>query len=152
MEPDKTIKDINESEDLKNKKDFVKIVTDITFKDILNDPKSSQRFQEDINDCLLYIDFNKIHKAMKSLNWIWFRWVDQYGCEHQNETPCVYAIKNAAMDMFRNFKKDVMNDDIFKDHYSSSCGGWTLDCNIYDNEMKIYFNLIFSLEEFSNSY
>jgi len=144
---------MNENEDIKNKKDFINILMNdkYTFKSVLNDPDGCERFYRDINNFLLYTDFDKIHKTMESLDWTWFRWIDILGDEHNDEVPSVFAIKEAAIKLIDEFIGLVKSDTIYNDNeYHGGTGGWHLRCNVYEDEPKIYFNLSFVLEDFSN--
>lgn len=145
-----------ESEDIKNKKDFVNLIVGdktnkITFKSILEDPEGSAKFHRDVIDLLLYTDFDKIHDVMEHLNWDWAMWEDELGEKHYSEVPSVYALKFQIINLIDEFIKRAKDGELEnRTDYYTAMGGWHLECSISDEEPKIFFSAKFILEDFNN--
>lgn len=65
--------------------------------------------QEIIDNCMDYLDFEKIHKVMKFLNWTW---TPTY------QVPEIYEI--------RRFLRNLLNEFIDKNLPQIQCGGFRI--------------------------
>ena len=116
------------SDDEENKKNFVKEVLDgvpqkTTLKEFLTDPRSYKQFRDQVDECMFYIDWEKIHRVMKKLKWVWARWIDEMGEVHEGTVPSVYGIKKNVYEMIKRME-DFLLEHGDMDHYLSGVGGF----------------------------
>jgi hypothetical protein len=149
------------SDDEENKKNFVKEVLDGVpkkkyLKEFLTDPRSYKQWRDDVDRCLLYMDWEKIHRVMKKLKWKWFSWVDEEYNEHTNTTPSAFGLREHVKDIIATIEEWVMNHPE-EEEYRGGTGGfeyemYVCDPNVeiddYDNRVR--FAVRFVLEEFDN--
>lgn len=155
MEPIDTTKD----EETENKKEFIKEVMEgvekkKTLKDFLTDYRSYKQFRDDVERCLLYTDWEKIHRVMKNLKWKWHSWIDNEYNEHTNTVPSVFGIRENVSSLIKRMEEWIMNhsDD---EEYFTSTGGFEIEMKIYDDEVDDYdhrvkFIVRFVVEQYDN--
>lgn len=150
-------------EEKQNKKDFIKEVmeevqdTKKSLYDFLIDRDSYKQFRDCCDNAFFEIDFDKIHRAMKVLNWTWCTWVDFDYNEHTGTVPSVFGIKQKLREYLITFEKWVMKNPERK-AYFTSCGGWEIEAKVEDYnpdlpddwDNRVYFNIRFVLESFDN--
>ena len=147
-------------EEVENKKEFIKEVLDgvehkKTLKEFLTDPRSYKQFRDDVDKCLLCMDWEKIHRAMKKLKWKWHQWIDEYGNVHNNTVPSVSAIREHVYDMIKHMEDWIMeNGD--EDRYLSGTGGFEYEMRVCeDNDVDDYnhrvrFVVRFVIDKYDN--
>ncbi len=146
-------------EEIENKKEFIKEVMEgvekkKTLKDFLTDPRSYKQFRDDIERCLLYTDWEKIHRVMKKLKWKWRSWIDNEYNEHTNTVPSAFGIRENASDLIKNVEEWIMDHPDAKEYFTST-GGFEIEMRIYDDEVDDYdhrvkFIVRFVVEQFEN--
>ena len=149
-----------ECEELKNKKEFVKEVLEgvehkKTLKEFLSDPRSYRQFRDDVDRCLLYMDWEKIHRVMKKLKWKWSKWIDNEFNEHTNTVPSVFGIKDHVYDMIKRMEDWILEhgDD---DRYLCGTGGFEYEMyickesDVDDYYHRVRFVVRFVVEQFDN--
>lgn len=151
-------------EEKENKKTFIKEVMEgvekkKSLKDFLTDLRSYKQFRDDIEHVIMYMDWAKIHKAMKTLNWVWCSWTDFEGNEHYNTTPNEYAIKSNVLKQIHDMEDWIM-DNGESSHYLSGTGGfeyemWVCDEGYEDSTTDDYNNRVrlvvrFVLDQYDN--
>ncbi len=150
-------------EEKENKKQFIKEVMDgierkTTLKEFLDDPRSYQQYRDDIQSCLLYTDWEKIHRAMKCLKWKWAKWVDEYGDVHHNTVPSVYGIRENVIDELKRMHEWI-KEHPKADRYMAMTAGFEYEirvCDPEDNsdpddyEHRVRFIVRFVLEYYDN--
>jgi len=134
MDPD-TLEPV--STEVENKKEFVKEVLDgvpqkTTLKEFLTDPRSYKQFRDQVDECMLYMDWTKIHKVMRCLDWKWFKWEDSLGNEYENKVPTIYAIKRHVYDMIKRMEDWVLEHGD-QDHYYSGTGGFEYEMRVCES-------------------
>ncbi len=155
-EPIDTVKD----EETENKKEFIKEVMEGVEKkkslaEFFDDPRSYRQYRDDVDNCLLHMNWDKIHKVMKALKWKWFRWNDEFGDVHNNTVPSVYGIREFAIGMIKRME-DFITQHPEQTNYRSGCGGFEIEmwmCNeddIDDYEHQVRFVLRFVAEQYDN--
>ena len=156
MEPIDTTKD----EETENKKEFIKEVLEGVEKkkslaEFFDDPRSYRQYRDDVDNCLLHMNWDKIHKVMKALKWKWFRWNDEFGDVHNNTVPSVYGIREFVIGMIKRME-DFITQHPEQTNYRSGCGGFEIEmwmCNeddIDDYEHQVRFVLRFVAEQYDN--
>lgn len=155
MEPIDTVKD----KETENKKEFIKEVMEgvekkKTLKDFLTDPRSYKQWRDDVERCLLYTDWEKIHRVMKKLKWKWRSWIDNEYNEHTNTVPSVFGIRENISDLIKKMEEWIMNHPD-AEGYFTSIGGFEIEMKIYDDEVDDYdhrvkFIVRFVVEQFDN--
>lgn len=155
--------DDTKDEEKENKKQFIKEVMDgierkKTLKEFLDDPRSYQQYRDDIQSCLLYTDWEKIHRAMKCLKWKWAKWVDEYGDVHHNTVPSVYGIRENVIDELKRMYEWI-KEHPEADRYMAWTAGFEYEirvCNPEDDsdpddyEHRVRFIVRFVLEYYDN--
>lgn len=144
-----------------NKKEFVnEVVNGIPRKkslcDFLNDNTSYNQFRDDIEECLLFLEYDKIHKAMKCLDWRWVYWEDKDGEEYQWEVPSVYAIKYFVKNLIEDMKKWIYSHPKAEEYFAGT-GGFEVHMYMvhdnespddYDNQVRLVIRFV--LEQYDN--
>lgn len=152
--------DITWDEETENKKEFIKEVMEgvekkKTLKDFLTDPRSYKQWRDDVERCLLYTDWERIHRVMKKLKWKWRSWIDNEYNEHTNTVPSVFGIRENVSDRIKKMEEWIMNHPDEEEYFTSS-GGFEIEMRIYDDEVDDYdhrvkFVVRFVVEQFDNS-
>lgn len=125
-------------EEKENKKQFIKEVMEgiekkKTLKDFLDDPRSYEQFRDEVDHCLLYMDWSKIHAVMEALDWHWAYWIDEEWNEHHNETPSEYGIRFHVHEMIKSMEKWI-REHPDADNYKSGTGGFEYEMCVCDPE------------------
>lgn len=152
--------DIVKDEETENKKEFIKEVMEgvekkKTLKDFLTDPRSYKQFRDNVERCLLYTDWEKIHRVMKKLKWKWHSWIDSEYNEHTNTVPSVFGIRENVSDLIKKVEGWIMDHPDAKEYFTST-GGFEIEMRIYDDEVDDYdhrvkFIVRFVVEQFDNA-
>lgn len=146
-----------------NKKEFIKEVMNgvsrkLYLKEFFDDLTSYKQFRDDVDNCLLYMDFEKIHQTMELLDWHWYKWVDEWGDEQESSVPSVYGIREKLICDIKNMEEWI-NEHPESDYYYTSCGGFEIDMRVCevdketdpdDYQHRVRFRTRFILEEFDN--
>lgn len=90
--------------------------------DYIKDPKGYEQYRDKVDDIILNFDFEKVHKIMKTLNWTWASWKDEYETNHISEVPSVYALKQQAYHLLRDAVEKGLG----------GTGGFSIQCYVYD--------------------
>lgn len=95
-----------------------------------------QNIQDDINEILDFFYFERVHRAMKALDW---KWADTDG------VPLIGHLRAAA--------RELLNQVAAASGYSYSIGkgGLIAEMNRYPLDEKTYLRLYFCLAEYSNN-
>lgn len=154
-EPVDTVKD----EETENKKEFIKEVMEgvekkKSLKDFLTDPRSYKQWRDDVERCLLYTDWEKIHRVMKKLKWKWHSWIDNEYNEHNGTVPSVFGIRENVSDLIKKVEEWIMNHPDAEEYFTST-GGFEIEMKIYDDDVDDYdhrvkFIVRFVVEQFDN--
>jgi len=150
-------------EDKENKKQFIKEVMEgierkKTLKEFLDDPRSYKQYRDNVQECLLYTDWERIHRVMKCLKWKWARWVDEFGDVHNNTVPTVFGIREQVIDIIHSAEEWIKKHPE-EDHYMTGTGGFECEMSVCesdndsdpdDYEHRVRFVVRFVLEEFDN--
>lgn len=152
----------NHNDDLQNKKDFIKETLDgiphkKTLKDFLTDPRSYKQFRDSVDECLFYMDWEKIHRVMESLGWIWVSWKDNNFIEHKNSVPSAFGIKMYVYELIQDAEEFIMNHET-NTHYKTSTGGFEIEIVVTDFEegdvddfkSRVNLSVKFVLENFDS--
>lgn len=146
---------------LENKKEFIKEVMrgverKKSLKEYLDDFTSYKQFRDDVEQCLLYMDFNKIHRVMKMLRWTWHSWTDEDFNVHHGSVPSAFGIRENVKTLIEGVEKWI-NENPQEDSYNVSTGGFEIDIHMVydpdaedDYEGQVRFSVKFVLEEFDN--
>lgn len=149
------------NEDIQNKKEFIKeVMSGIerkkSLKDFFDDLESYKQFRNDVDNCLLYMDFNKIHRTMKMLHWTWCSWIDSDFNDHSGSVPSAFGIRENVKSKIEEMEKWI-NENPTESHYNTSSGGIEIDMHMVcdpdekdDYEGQVRFSVKFVLEEFDN--
>lgn len=112
-----------------------------------------KQYRDAVDDILMNLDYKKIHKVMKYLDWGW----------RDEGIPEIYDIKNAIAEELLKVEDRVREDQT---EYRSSCGGIEIECRSYDfEELRkiqgqdvqddfdgcVYLNCMFILDEWDNA-
>ena len=129
---------ISVEEDKENKKEFIKevmagIERKKTLRDFLTDPRSYKQFRNEVDRCLLYMDWSKIHAVMEALDWTWCRWIDNEGDEHYDSTPSVFGIQEHVYDMIKRMEDWILEHGDTP-RYLSGTGGFDYEMWVCDPE------------------
>lgn len=151
------------NDEKKNRKDFIHQVmigrtNKETLRDYLLDKESTLQYIETLLNCLVEMDFAKIHKAMKALHWTWARWEDEYGCEHHDQTPTIYALRKHLAWGIKESVESIVNKNYGNGkEYYWACGGFEISWRLYDDsnypedfDHQVLFEVKFVLESFDN--
>ena len=144
-----------------NKKEFIKEVLDgvprkKSLKEFFDDIESYKQYRDDVDQCLLYMDWEKIHRVMKKLKWKWCRWEDEF-CEiHENTVPSVYGIRENVIRKIKDMENWI-SEHPDEDSYYTSSGGFQVEmyiCNDLDLDddyvNQVRFKVQFVVEEYDN--
>ena len=144
-----------------NKKEFVKEVLDgvprkKTLKEFFDEVRSYKQFRDCVDDCIFYMDWDKIHKTMKVLKWKWASWFDEYEDEHCNTVPSVYGIREFVINELKKIENWV-NEHPEAREYHMSCGGFEFDLELCEDndevddfEHQVILTVKFVLEQYDN--
>ena len=150
-----------EPTDFENKKNFVKEVLDGVpkknyLKDFLTDPRSYKQWRDDVDRCLLYMNWEKIHRVMKDIKWKWNNWVDEDFNGHTNTTPSVFGIREHVYDMIQRIEDWIMEHPEEKE-YRCGTGGFEYEMYVCDSNedtddynSRVKFIVRFVLEQYDN--
>jgi len=159
----KTLEHISIEEDKENKKQLVKEVMEgiekkKSLKDFLDDSRSYKQFRDNIENILMWIDWEKIHKIMKVLRWTWAGWTDFEGNEHYNSIPDKYGLKKEVLHRIHEMEEWIGEHPDATEYHSGTAGfeyEMTVcdpenenDPDDYDNRVR--FIVRFVVEEFDN--
>ena len=130
--------DNTKEEEKENKKQFIKEVMEgierkKTLKEFLDDPRSYKQYRDNIQGCLLYTDWERIHRVMKCLKWKWANWVDEYGDVHHNTVPSVFGIREQVINFIRSMEEWI-KEHPEEDHYMSGTGGFEYEMRVCEGE------------------
>lgn len=128
MEPTNIEAHIQEKEEKENRKEFVKEVLDgvpqkKTLREFLEDPRSYKQFRDAVDECMFYMDWDRIHRVMKKLKWKWAHWEDEMGDVHEGTVPSVYGIKKHVYEMIRRMEDWILQYGD-EDRYLSGTAGF----------------------------
>lgn len=150
---------IQEKEEKENRKEFVKEVLNgipqkNTLRKFFEDPRSYKQFRDDVERCLLYTDWEMIHRVMKKLKWKWASWIDNEYNEHTNTVPSAFGIRENVSDLIKKMEGWIMNHPDAEEYFTS-IGGFEIEMRIYDDEVDDYdhrvkFIVRFVVEQFDN--
>ena len=148
-------------EEMENKKEFIKEVMKgverkKSLKEFFDDLESYKQFRSDVDNCLLYMDWEKIHKIMKLLKWKWATWIDNEYNAHHNTVPSVFGIREEVFKRIREMETWIMEHPDEKT-YKMSIGGFEYEmymCNEPDldddYEGQVRFIVRFIAEDYDN--
>lgn len=147
--------------DKENKKEFIaEVMKEVPrkkyLKDFFDDPRSYKQFRDSVDDCLHNMNFEKIHKVMKCLNWKWCSWEDEYGNERCDSIPSTYGLRDDVLKNIREMEKWV-NENPDRTEYYMSIGGFEYSMRVFeegevdDFENRVLFDVKFIVESFDNS-
>lgn len=125
-------------EEKENKKQFIKEVMEgiekkKTLKDFFDDHRSYKQYRDDKENCMLWMNWDKIHRIMKYLKWKWNKWIDEAGNEHYDSTPSVFGIKQHVHDMLKSMEEYIMTHPDATYYYSGT-GGFEYEMRICEGE------------------
>ena len=147
---------------LENKKEFIKEVMrgverKKSLKEYFDDIVSYKQYRDDVDRCLLYMDFNKIHRIMKMLRWTWYSWTDGDFNVHHGSVPSAFGIRERVKALIESAEKWI-NENPQEDSYNVSTGGFELNIYmVYDPETdddyanQVRFSIKFVPESFDNA-
>ena len=148
-------------EEMENKKEFIKEVMKgverkKSLKEFFDDIKSYKQFRNDVDNCLLYMDWEKIHKVMKHLKWKWCTWIDNEYNEHHNTVPSAFGIREEVFKRIREMETWIMEHPN-KKTYKMSIAGFEYEMYMCDEpdldddyEGQIRFIVRFVAEDYDN--
>lgn len=91
-------------------------------KDYIQTLEGYKQFRNRVDSILLNFDFEKVHRVMKKLKWIWAVWEDENTNVHHDSVPSVYALRQLAY--------KLLIDSVEKG--PTGTGGFEVKCYVYD--------------------
>ena len=149
-------------EEKENKKQFIKEVMEgierkKTLKDFFDDPRSYKQYRDDIQQCLLYTEWDKIHKIMKTLKWKWVEWFDEWEDKHTYTVPSTFGIREHVINELKDMEKWI-NEHPDATKYKTGAAGFECEMGVCDGkegepddyDHRVRFIVRFVPEQYTN--